>query len=60
MSTKSPWTKSRYSGGAGGNCVEVRATADAVHVRDSGRIRAPRIVFPAASWAVFIGHIAAP
>ncbi|MFF4404751.1 DUF397 domain-containing protein [Streptoverticillium reticulum] len=60
MIAKSTWIKSRYSGGAGGDCVEVRSTPDAVHVRDSGRIRAPRLAFPTASWAVFIGHIAAP
>lgn len=57
---KAAWIKSRYSGGAGGDCVEVRTASDAVHVRDSGRIRAPRLAIPAASWTAFIRHIAAP
>ncbi|MFE0316304.1 DUF397 domain-containing protein, partial [Streptomyces albogriseolus] len=39
------WFKSSYSGGAGGECLEVAASLTSVHVRDSkdtGRGAAPR------------------
>lgn len=54
--TELVWFKSSYSGGGGGNCVEVALTAQAVHVRDSKdtRIR-PLFVSPTA-WSAFTAH----
>ncbi|MCD0447830.1 DUF397 domain-containing protein [Actinocorallia sp. API 0066] len=35
MSTRPTWRKSSYSGGGGGNCVEVASLPGSVGVRDS-------------------------
>ncbi|MBH5337544.1 DUF397 domain-containing protein [Streptomyces pactum] len=55
---KDVWRKSTYSGGNGGQCVEVaRNLASAsglVPVRDSKDPEGPMLVFPAASWQAFI------
>ncbi|MDG9716042.1 DUF397 domain-containing protein [Streptomyces sp. DH24] len=51
---ESAWFKSSYSSGAGGECVEVAATPDRVHVRDSKDIaRAPLTAGPTA-WTAFV------
>ncbi|MEO3975700.1 DUF397 domain-containing protein [Streptomyces sp. CAU 1734] len=51
------WKKSSYSSGEGGQCVEVDATVDAVHVRDSKRAEGPTFAVGAEEWAAFL-HIA--
>ncbi|MCZ7416906.1 DUF397 domain-containing protein [Streptomyces sp. WMMC897] len=49
------WTKSSYSGGNGGNCVETAlGTHDSVPVRDSKTANGPVLVFPRAAWAAFV------
>ncbi|MFE4213611.1 MULTISPECIES: DUF397 domain-containing protein [unclassified Streptomyces] len=51
--TELAWFKSSYSGGGGGNCVEVAALAEAVLVRDSKDTqRRPLAVSPSA-WSAF-------
>ncbi|MFJ7101967.1 DUF397 domain-containing protein [Streptomyces albogriseolus] len=50
------WFKSSYSGGAGGECLEVAASLTSVHVRDSKDTgRGTFTVLPAA-WSAFVAH----
>lgn len=53
--TEQGWRKSSYSGGQGGNCVEVatRAEAGSVMVRDSKDQAGPVLSFPREAWQVF-------
>nr|WP_306664838.1 DUF397 domain-containing protein [Streptomyces sp. Rer75] len=52
------WRKSSYSNQAGGNCVEVGDGVIAVvPVRDSKDPEGPVLVFPAGTWASFIGDL---
>ncbi|MCT2589406.1 DUF397 domain-containing protein [Streptomyces sp. N2-109] len=57
MGTTEPnWFKSSYSGGGGGNCVEIAIRPEAVLIRDSKDTdRRPLAVSPRA-WAAFTGH----
>ncbi|MDL4815357.1 DUF397 domain-containing protein [Actinomadura opuntiae] len=49
--TGAQWRKSSHSGGQGGECVEVAATAvAAVAVRDSKDPHGPKLVLDAAAW----------
>ncbi|MCM3266187.1 DUF397 domain-containing protein [Streptomyces thermoviolaceus] len=48
------WFKSSYSTGGGGECVEVAAVADVVHVRDSKRPAEAELSFGYAAWAGFV------
>jgi len=51
------WTKSSYSINSSDNdCVEAAATPTTVHVRDSKRVRGPRLGFPHTAWAQFVSH----
>ena len=51
------WFKSSYSGGGGGNCVEVARTDVAVHVRDSKEKSGPRLTLARSSWARFVASL---
>jgi hypothetical protein len=54
------WNKSSYSGGNGGNCVEVMGTvtdqgeASAFHVRDSKRKTGPIVKVSPEAWRAFL------
>lgn len=48
------WRKSSYSGGAGGNCVEVAFGQVEAGVRDSKNTTGPELRFSATSWLAFI------
>ncbi|MEU6115920.1 DUF397 domain-containing protein [Streptomyces sp. NPDC047117] len=49
------WRKSSYSGGSGGDCVEMGYGAPgAVPVRDSKNPWGPAIVVPPAAWSAFV------
>ncbi|MET8182536.1 DUF397 domain-containing protein [Streptomyces sp. NPDC005336] len=48
------WFKSSYSGNEGGECLEVAASPDAVHVRDSKEPTRSHLVFAQQSWAAFV------
>ncbi|MFI1069889.1 DUF397 domain-containing protein [Streptomyces puniciscabiei] len=48
------WCKSSYSAGNGGECVEVAATSDAVHVRDSKDTSRPALTLEPAAWSAFV------
>ena len=48
------WRKSSYSGGNGGNCVEVAVLPDDSRaVRDSKDPEGPMLVFAPATWRTF-------
>jgi hypothetical protein len=54
MSTEGlTWFKSSYSGGGGGNCVEVAPTPHAVLIRDSKDTRRTPLAVSAPAWAAF-------
>lgn len=54
MTSNLVWTKSSYSGGQGGNCVEVaRALPGAVAVRDSHDADGPVLMLTSAQWLAF-------
>jgi hypothetical protein len=49
------WRKSSYSGGNGGNCVEVAVLPDGGRaVRDSKDPDGPKLMFSPAEWRTFI------
>lgn len=50
------WRKSRYSGGSGGQCVEVAAPGR-VLVRDSKNPDGARLAFSAREWREFAARI---
>ena len=50
------WRKSSYSGGNGGQCVEV-ATSDRVFVRDSKNPDRGRLGFSVQTWREFAARI---
>jgi hypothetical protein len=50
------WRKSSYSGGSGGQCVEV-ADADGVAVRDTTDPRGPMLTFSAGAWERFTASL---
>ncbi|MFJ8842835.1 DUF397 domain-containing protein [Streptomyces cyaneofuscatus] len=53
------WFKSSYSSSGDGNdCVEVAATPDAVHVRDSKNTHGPRLALAPTAWAGFVSYAA--
>jgi hypothetical protein len=45
------WFKSSYSSGEGGQCIEVAAAGNAVHVRDSKIPAGPNITVSPKAWA---------
>jgi hypothetical protein len=52
------WRKSTYSGGNGGDCVEVaRSLPGIVAVRDSKDPRGPVLTFAPAAWAAFTAGV---
>ncbi|MFD7899189.1 DUF397 domain-containing protein [Streptomyces sp. NPDC059743] len=54
----SPWRKSSYSNGAGGECVEVAdLTEVGVGVRDSKRPQGPLLAVQRDAWAGFVAAL---
>ncbi|GAA1389729.1 DUF397 domain-containing protein [Kitasatospora putterlickiae] len=54
------WRKSSYSGGNGGDCIEVALASPApgvVPVRDSKDPSGPVLLFPSASWQSFLASL---
>jgi hypothetical protein len=52
------WRKSSYSGGNGGNCVEIAVLADDSRaVRDSKDPEGPKLVFAPATWRAFAAAV---
>ncbi|MEU5623548.1 DUF397 domain-containing protein [Streptomyces tendae] len=55
--TEPTWYKSSYSGGSGGNCLEVATGTAAVPVRDSKNPEGPTLRFQAHAWSVFVDGV---
>ena len=52
------WRKSSYSGGNGGNCVEIAVLPDSSRaVRDSKNPDGPKLVFAPAAWRAFTAAV---
>ncbi|GAA2285466.1 DUF397 domain-containing protein [Streptomyces atrovirens] len=51
--TELAWFKSSYSGGGGGNCVEVAVRAEAVLVRDSKDTHSQTLAVSRDAWSAF-------
>ncbi|MFD9280841.1 DUF397 domain-containing protein [Streptomyces mirabilis] len=49
------WFKSSYSGAEGGDCIEVAAAVDGVHIRDSKARSGPVLTVAPQAWAGFVG-----
>jgi hypothetical protein len=51
------WFKSTYSDSSNGNdCLEIAATATAVHIRDSKDTEGPRLAVTPTAWADFLPY----
>lgn len=58
---RAQWRKSSYSGGSGGNCVEVAGNLPGeVAVRDSKDPDGPSLLFTPAQWHAFVSAIRLP
>jgi hypothetical protein len=57
--TVSNWRKASYSGGNGGNCVEVGDQANGVVVRDSKLTMSPVIRFTPEAWRALVTKVKA-
>jgi len=56
--TSAVWRKSSYSGGNGGNCVEVASNLPGiVAVRDSKDREGPALIFTPDAWRAFVDDI---
>ncbi|MEW2220605.1 DUF397 domain-containing protein [Streptomyces sp. NPDC006990] len=53
------WAKSSYSSNDSPDCVEVAASSEAIHIRDSKNATGPRLKVTPATWADFIAYAAA-
>lgn len=52
------WRKSSYSGGSGGDCLEVATNFPGlVPVRDSKNPAGPRLVLRAEAWSAFVADL---
>ncbi|MEU4178566.1 DUF397 domain-containing protein [Streptomyces sp. NPDC026589] len=51
------WRKSSYSGGGGGDCLEVADGHTTVPVRDSKTPAGPAVAFSADGWSSFVTAI---
>ncbi|GAA3844423.1 hypothetical protein GCM10022403_090400 [Streptomyces coacervatus] len=52
------WRKSSYSGGGGGNCLEIADDHPAlVPVRDSKSPHGPKLVFRTEAWSAFVENL---
>ncbi|MCX5412343.1 DUF397 domain-containing protein [Streptomyces sp. NBC_00059] len=51
--TELAWFKSSYSGGGGGNCIEIAVRAGAVLVRDSKDTQRQALTVSCEAWSAF-------
>lgn len=51
--TELAWFKSSYSGGGGGNCVEIAVQAEGVSVRDSKDTQRQALTVSLEAWSAF-------
>jgi hypothetical protein len=57
VSIQSMWRTSSYSGGQGGNCVQVAPRPRGVAVRDSKDTPGPMLTFPHEVWLGFVAGL---
>ena len=57
MTTELHWRTSSYSGGGGGNCVEVAGGRDTVLVRDSKDVSRPHLAAAPVAWSAFLDFV---
>ncbi|HEX6522050.1 MAG TPA: DUF397 domain-containing protein [Streptosporangiaceae bacterium] len=57
MSDNLTWRKSSYSGGSGGNCVQVATTPGAIALSDSKTPTGPVLRFTPSEWQAFLTRI---
>ncbi|MFG2120884.1 DUF397 domain-containing protein [Streptomyces sp. NPDC048710] len=58
ISPEYAWRKSSYSGGEGGNCLEVAdGHPTLVPVRDSKTPQGPKLFFSSVTWAAFTSSL---
>ncbi|MFF0450621.1 DUF397 domain-containing protein [Streptomyces sp. NPDC004609] len=55
--TEPAWFKSSYSGTAGDNCIEIAATDQTVHVRDSKDLARPHFAVGRDGWSAFVQYV---
>ncbi|WP_329579546.1 DUF397 domain-containing protein [Kitasatospora sp. NBC_01250] len=48
------WFKSSYSGNEGGECIEIAATPNTIHIRDSKDQAGPQLTITPTSWTAFL------
>ncbi|KUN26590.1 hypothetical protein AQJ23_15670 [Streptomyces antibioticus] len=48
------WFKSSYSGGEGGECLEVAVSSGTVYLRDSKQLTGPRLAVSPTTWSAFL------
>ncbi|MFF7763255.1 DUF397 domain-containing protein [Streptomyces griseorubiginosus] len=48
------WFKSSYSGGEGGECLEVAVTPHTIHLRDSKHPTGPHLTLSPTAWSAFV------
>lgn len=59
MARKISWRKSSYSGGQGGNCIEVADDASRMLVRDTTDRQGPTLRFSADAWRRLVEQVKA-
>ncbi|MFE2868627.1 MULTISPECIES: DUF397 domain-containing protein [unclassified Embleya] len=56
--TELNWSKSSYSSAQGDSCIEIAATEQDVHVRDSKDVTRPSFGVRHVEWGQFVRHVA--
>ncbi len=57
MTSHVSWRKSSYSGGSGGNCIEVGSGQDVIVVRDTKDRQGPVLKVSAEAWRRFADRL---
>ncbi len=57
MTSNVSWRKSSYSGGSGGNCIEVGSGQDVIVVRDTKDRQGPVLKVSAEAWRRFADRL---
>lgn len=52
------WFKSSYSSSGSGDCLEVAACPDTIHIRDSKNRQGPELRVSPTAWSAFLTHTA--
>ncbi|WP_415953949.1 DUF397 domain-containing protein [Streptomyces sp. KLOTTS4A1] len=51
------WIKSSYSGGAGGECLEIAPSHEDVRIRDSKQPNAAQLAVTTTTWKAFVESV---